>query len=234
MRPPQRPSVLWVGLVAALAGALILNTGGRSLATAALRDALQSALGARGVRVSAESWPPLALWWGRIDELDVRADRVPAGTFELADFRAQFHHLAFDPAALYARRTLILRPGAAGTAEGVVPQAALAATLREQTGVRLERLSLRPGRVLVRAIVNILGADLAVDGGGRLVLGADNTLDFVPDSADAAGGFLTMQSGGAGMRLPVLRLPSLPLGLHLSAVRVGNGVLVLDATTNPL
>ena len=58
-------------------------------------------------------------------------------------------------------------------------------------------------------------------------------MDFEFDGADAGSVSQAAQSGG-GARVPVFRLPSLPLGLRLNAVHAGNGALVLDATTNPL
>jgi hypothetical protein len=235
MPAPQRPTALWSWSVAALSAAVVLNFAAPHLAAAALREAFQRALQAPQVDVAVESWPPVAVWWGRIDRLGLRAARVRAGDLELAEFRAIFRGLRLDPAALYGSRQFVLRAAGPATAQGIVSEAALASLLRRRGGVRLDGVELRPGRLTIDASVPVFGADVPVHGDGRLVLGAGGAIDLVLDRAGggaAAGGML---SGAGVARVPaVLRVPALPIGFHLTAIRITEGALVLDAVRNPL
>jgi hypothetical protein len=84
----------------------------------------------------------------------------------------------------------------------------------------------------------VFGADVPVHGDGRLVLGTGGAIDLVLDRAGvgaAAGGMLSGAAMAGVARVPaVLRVPALPIGFHLTAVRITEGALVLDAVRNPL
>jgi hypothetical protein len=155
------------------------------------------------------------------------------GDQRLEHFSATLGHVQVDPRALYVDRTFVIRTIGSGHAQATVSQDALARALARGPGVRITALTLRPGRVLVKGVIPMLGTDVAVDGAGRLVLSGGGTIDLILERATATT-VATRPTAFKGhvmtTRIPgVVRLPTLPFGLHLTNVRMDDGRLVLDA-----
>ncbi len=235
MARPLRPGALWLWMVGILAAAVGANLVAPVVTAIALKEPLRTLLGASQVDVALETWPPVALWWGSADRMTVLARDVEAGDVRLERFSATFHHLRVDPRALYTDRALVIRSVGFGSAQGTVSQEALARALARQSGVRVDMLVLRPSSALVRGVVRILGIDVAVEGAGRFVLGGTDALDLILDRVTLTeAGSSTTLGGQLTTRIPsVLRIPTLPLGLRLTDVRMDDGGLVLDAATGP-
>jgi hypothetical protein len=220
-----------VGVLAAVVG---VNLVAPVVVGAAMKEPLRKLLMASQVDIAVESWPFAALWWGNVDRLTLLARDVQAGDLRLEQFSATFRQLRVDPRALYANHALVVRSIGSGSARGTVSQEALAVALARQPGVRIDTVVLRPGTVHVRATVRVLGIDVAVDGDGRFVLSGGNTLDLILDQATLSGAGTITLGGQLTTRVPsVLRVPSLPLGLRITDIRVEDGRLVLDAATGP-
>lgn len=235
MVPPGRAGSVWRWSVGILAAALGANLAAPAVVAAAFARSLRTALGTDRVDVAVESWPPPALWWGRVDRMTVRASDVPAGDLRFEQFSASFQGLRFDPRALYADRVFVIRALRSGTAQASVAQAALASALARQPGVRVDGLVLRRGGVTVRGTIRVLGADVAVEGDGALVLNGRDAIDLILDRGTVAGmASSAMLKGRVAARVPsVLRVPPLPLGLRLTGVQMEDGRLLLDASTGP-
>jgi hypothetical protein len=227
---------VWRWSVGVLAAALVANLAAPVVAGAVFARSLRTVLGTDQVDVVAESWPPPALWWGRVDRMVVHARDVIAGDLRLERFSASFRGLRVDPGALYWDRALVIRATGSGTGQATVTQGALASALARQPGVRVDALTLRRGGVTVRGTIRVLGTDIAVEGDGRLVLNGRDAIDLVLDRATVAGAVSSATLNGRLVaRVPsVVRVPSLPLGLRLTAVHMDDGRLLLDASTDPL
>src|SRR5262249_34340214 len=145
------------------------------------------ALATDQVDVVVESWPAPVLWWGRVDQMAVHARDVVVGDLRFERFSASFRGLRVDPRALYAAGALVVRSLQSGIAEAAVGQEALAGALARQRGVRVEAVLLRRDGVTVRGTIQVLGADVAVEGDGRLVLNGPDAIDLILDQATVAG-----------------------------------------------
>ncbi len=219
-----------------LAAALGANLATPAVVGAACARALRTALGTDHVDVVVESWPPPALWWGRVDRMAVRARDATAGDLHFERFSASFLGLRIDPRSLYADRALVIRALQSGTAEATIGQAALAAALARQPGVHVDALELRRGGVTVRGTIRVLGTDVAVEGDGWLVLNGRDAIDLILDRATVAGASSSaVLKGRLVARVPsVVRIPPLPFGLRVTAVHTDDGRLLFDASTGPL
>ena len=235
MVPPGRPGTVWRWSVGILAVALGANLAAPAVVAAAFARPLRTALGTDQVDVAVESRPAPALWWGRVDRMTVRARDVPAGDLRFEQFHGTFLGLRIDPRALYADRALVIRALHSGVAQASVSQAALASALARQPGVHVDALVLRRGGVTVRGTIRVLGADVAVEGDGALVLNGRDAIDLILDQATVAGAASSaVLKGRVVARVPsVMRVPPLPLGLRLTAVHMEDGRLLLDASTGP-
>lgn len=236
MAPPARPGRVWRWSVGILAAALAANLGTPAVVAAALARPLRTALGTNQVDVTVESWPPPALWWGRVDHMTVQARDVSAGDLRFERFRASFLGLRVDPRALYADRTLVIRAIGTGVAQASIAQADLASALSRQPGVRIDELVVRRGGVTVRGTIRIFGADVAVTGEGALVLNGPDAIDLIVERGTVAGvaSPSAIVKGNIAARVPsVVRVPPLPLGLRVTAVQMEDGRLLLDASTGP-
>ncbi len=229
----SRPKRWWWYSVGVLTAALCINLATPVVAAALVGDSLRTFLAAAAVDVTLEAWPTPALWWGRMDRMTVAARDVRAGDQRFEHFSATFGHVQVDPRALFVDRAFVIRTIGSGHAQATVSQDALARALAREPGVRINALTLRPGRVLVQGVIPMLGADVAVDGAGRLVLSEDGTIDLILERATATT-VSTRPTAFKGQvvttRIPgVMRLPALPFGLQLTNVRMDDGRLVLDA-----
>jgi LmeA-like phospholipid-binding len=232
----DRPGSVWrwsVGLLAAVLGA---NLATPPLVGAALARPLRTALGTNQVDVAVESWPPPALWWGRVDHMTVHARDVATGDLRFEGFSASFRGLRIDPGALYAHGSLVVRGLQSGIAQAALGQEALAGALARQRGVRIDALVLKRDGVTVRGAMQVLGTDIAVEGDGRLVLNGPDAIDLILNRATVAGAASSaMLKGRLAARVPsVLRVPPLPLGLRLTGLHMEDGRLLLDASTGQL
>jgi len=231
---PRAPRLgrLWAVVVGALALAVAVNLGTPLVAAAAFRGYLRTLLPSRGLDVRLVARPPLALWWGRVDLVTVAADDVQIGTLQLARFDATLSGVRFDPEALLVHHRVVVDSVRSGVAHATVSQAELAHALVLQPNVRVDSIVLRPGQVLLRGAVRVLGAELPAAGVGHLVLAGDEAIDLVLDHVTVAGGPVPVPVGGAALTLKsVIVVPPLPFGFRLTAVRTDDGVLVLDAGT---
>lgn len=235
MLPPGRPGRLWrwsVGILAAILGA---NLAAPAVVAAALARSLRTTLSTDRVDVVVESWPAPALWWGRVDRMSVLARDVPAGDLRFERFSASFLGLRVDARALYADRAFVVRALRSGLAQASVTQEVLAGALARQPGMRVGALVLRRGGLTVRGTMRVLGADVAVEGDGSLMLNGRGGIDLIVDRATVGGAASSATFKGRGLaRVPsVVRVPPLPLGFRLTAMRVEDGRLLLDASTGP-
>lgn len=230
LRPSGRA---WRWSVGVLAAAIAANLATPSLVGAAFARPLRTVLGTDRVDVAVESWPPPVLWWGRVDRMAVQARDVSAGDLRFERFTASFRGLRIDPRALYTGGTLVIRVPESGIAQATVAQAALAGALARQPGVRVDALVLRRDGLTIRGTIQILGADVAVEGDGQLVLNGPEAIDLILNRATMAGAVSSaMFKGRLATRVPsVLRVPPLPLGLRLTALHMDDGRLLLDAST---
>ena len=230
---PRRPGSVWFWSVGLLAAALAANLATPSLVGAAFARPLRTVLATDQVDVVVESWPAPVLWWGRVDQMAVHARDVVVGDLRFERFSVSFRGLRIDPRALYAAGALVVRSLQSGIAEAAVGQEALAGALARQRGVRVDMLVLRRDGVTVRGTIQVLGADVAVEGDGRLVLNGPDAIDLILDHATVAGAASpAMLKGRLVARVPsVLRVPPLPLGLRLTGLRMEVGRLLLDAST---
>ncbi|HKV45240.1 MAG TPA: DUF2993 domain-containing protein [bacterium] len=232
MPPPPRPGRLWLVAVGVLALAVAVNLGTPLVAAAAFRGYLMALLPSRALDVRLMAWPPLALWWGRVDLLTVAADDVQIGTLQLARFDARLSDMRFDPKALLVQHRVVIDSVRLGVAQATVSQAELAHALVLQPNVRVDSIVLRRDQVLLKGAVRVLGAELPADGVGHLVLNGDTAIDLVLDRVTVAGGAVSMPNGGPALTLKsVIAVPPLPFGFRLTAVRTDDGKLVLDAGT---
>lgn len=231
----DRPGSGWVWSVALLAAALGVNLAAPFLVGAACARALRTALGTGHVDVVVESWPPLALWWGRVDRMVVRARDVPTGDLRFERFSASSRGLHIDPGALYLGGSLVIRAVQSGNAQATVTQAALASALARQPGVHVEALVLRRGGVMLRGTIAVLGIDVAIEGDGQLVLNGRDAIDLILDQTTVAGAASSpVLRGRLAARVPsVVRIPPLPLGFQVTALHMDDGRLLLDASMGP-
>lgn len=232
MAHPPRPGRLWLFAVAVLGVAVAVNLGSPVAAVAALKGYLATLMPSRGMDVRIVAWPPIALWWGRMDLLAVAAHDAQIGTLQMEEFDATFSDLRFDPEALLVHHTLVISALRVGIAHGTISQAELLHALALQPNVRVDSVVLQPGRVFLKGAVRVLGAELPAQGVGHLVLNGDTAVDLVLDHVAAGGGPLPT-SGPSVTLKSVLSVPSLPFGFHLTGVRTGDGRLVLDAGMGP-
>lgn len=218
-----------------LAAALAVNLLAPVVAAAALKAPLQALLGTSQVDVALAAWPPAALWWGSVDRMVVLARDVQAGDLRLDRFSAVLFQVRMDPRALYTNRTLVVRAIGSGHAQATVLQEALAGALARQPGVRVDALVLRPGLATFRGAVHLLGLEVGIEGAGRFVLNGPETIDLILDRVTVTGpGSSGTVGGQLTTRVPsVLRAPTLPWGLRLTDVQMGEGTLLLDAAIGP-
>lgn len=235
MAPPRRPGAPWLWSVGLLAAALGVNLLAPVVTAAALKAPLQTLLGTSQVDVALVAWPPAALWWGSVDRMIVLARDVQAGDLRLERFSAALYQVRLDPRALYTNRALVVRSIGSGRAQAAVPQESVARALARQPGVRVDTLVLRPGAATVRGAVRVLGLEVDIEGTGRFVLNGPETVDLILDRVTVTGaGSLATLGGQLTTRVPsVLRAPTLPFGLRLTDVQMGEGTLLLDAAIGP-
>ncbi len=230
-RRPTRLRLVSTGLVilaAALSGLAPLIAG------AALRVALSRDLRTADVRVGVATWPPPALWAGRIDVLSVAARHLRLGALAVDAFDAQLGGVRLDPRALYLARVLVIRQLRSGVAHVTVSQDALRDLLAARPPLHDVSVGLGPGVVRVGATLPVLGAPLRATGEGHLVLRGGTMVDLVLDRVAVAGIPLPPAAAGevAGAVNPILDVRSLPFSLRLVTLVVGDGRATLDAVVD--
>jgi len=222
---------VWWGAVGLLLVAVLASVTGPWAAASALNTAIAGDVAGGPVEVSVVTWPPPALWWGRVDVLRVHALGLRVGTVRTETFDATFRGLRFDPAALYVQRRVVIRSLGSAAAEVTVRQDALAQALATVPSIRNVGVVLADGRVRLAATVSLFGASLPVAGDGRLALRGGTAVDLVFDRIAVAGVPLPdpVAARVSAAVNPVLDIGALPFGLQLRAVRVTNGEVILDA-----
>lgn len=226
---------VWLLAVGVLAVAVAANLGTPAVAGAALKGYLRSQLPGGSVEVAVQASPPVALWWGRAARVTMVAHNVQLGTLGTERFDVTFETLRFDPQALYLHRALVIRSLRNGSAHATVNQANLTRALARSPTIRVDSVVLQPGRVWVRGAVRALGAEFPAEGLGRLVLNGETAVDLVLDSVVVAGGSLPGSVNGEAITIrSAIVVPRLPFGFRVTAVRVEDGRLVLDAGTGPV
>jgi DUF2993 family protein len=232
-RAAAGPGALWVALVALLGAALFVNLATPPIAGAAMRMAFGRMLGTGAVDVTVAAWPPPSLWWGNIEMLSVTARAVHVGRVDVEGFEATLTHVDLDPGALYGRGIVVVRSLGPGTARVTVSAANLVNAVAGQPAMKDVAVTLRPGAMLLEGPVTILGAKVHASVAGHFVVRDATRLDLVLDQAalgglnippDVASVFMTSVN-------PIVDVGRLPFGLRLTAVRIGDGVVQLDATT---
>jgi hypothetical protein len=230
---PQRvwAGYLWCGVVSVLVLAVLASVTGPWIAASALGVAIAGGVGAGQVRVNVATWPPPAVWWGRVDVLNVTGRDLRIGAVRARAFKATFDGVRVDPVALYLKRRMVVRALDRASATITVGQGALADALAATSSMRDVDVVLGRGRVRVAATVSVLGGSLRASGEGRLVLRRGTAVDLEFDRIAVAGvplpRALTSQVNAAVN--PVLDVGALPFGLRLRAVRVTDGAVTLDA-----
>lgn len=221
----------WWGAVGLLLVAVLASVTGPWVAASALNTAIAGDVAGGPVQVSVATWPPPALWWGRVDLLRVHAVGLRVGTVRTETFDATFQNIRLDPAALYVQRRLVIRALGHAVAEITVRQDALAEALAGIPSLRNVAVVLADGRVRLAATASLFGASLAVVGDGRLALRGGTAVDLLFDRIAVAGVPLpdAVAARVTAAVNPVLDIGALPFGLRLAAVRVTNGEVVLDA-----
>ncbi len=226
---------MWLGAVGLLVVATGISLATPPIADAQLRAALGRTLGTSNIEVRIATWPPPAVWWGKVDVLSVAARHLRVGTLDVDAFDATLNRVRFDPEVLYATRALEIRSLGSGVAHVTVTQDALAALLALQPSLRDVAVTLQSGRVSLGATVSVLGASLRATGDGRLVLRGDTAVDLLLDQIAVAGVHLPAAMMGEVARSvnPVLDVRSLPFGLHLTGLTIAGGRVMLDAVAGP-
>jgi hypothetical protein len=112
-----------------------------------------------------------------------------------------------------------------------VSQDALARLLASRSDVRDASVTLVPGRVMLSAIVFVLGASVPAAAEGRLSLRGSSGVDLILDRLTVAGVGLpeAVRNQVAGDLNPILDARSLPFGMRLVRVQVDEGRVTLDA-----
>ena len=223
--------MVWWGAVALLLVAVAASVTGPWAAASALSTAIGGGAVAGRVRVSVVTWPPPALWWGRVDVLQVHARGLRVGTVRVETFDATLNGIRLDPGALYLQRRLVIRSLGAAVAEVTVGEGALTQALASVPSLREVAVTLADGRVRLAATASLFGASLPVAGEGRLVLRGGTAVDLVFDRIAVSGVPLpdAVAARVAAAVNPVLDIGALPFGLRVQAVRVMDGEVVLDA-----
>ena len=232
---PAWVGVLWWVAVSALLVAVLASVTGPWVAASALNAAIADRAGAGQVRVSVATWPPPAVWLGRVDVLHVTAHELRIGAVRARTFEATLDGVRVAPAALYLKRRMVVRALGRAAAEITVEQGALAAALAATPSLRDVAVVLSDGRVRVAATVSVLGASLRATGDARFALRGDSAVDLVFDRISVAGVPLpaTVDSQVNAAVNPVLNLRGLPFGLRLRSVRVSDGEVTLAAAGAP-
>jgi len=222
---------VWWGAVGLLLVAVLASVTGPWAAASALNTAIAGDVAGGPVEVSVVTWPPPALWWGRVDVLRVHALGLRVGTLRTESFDATFQGIRLDPAALYVQRRVVIRSLGHAVAEITVRQDALAQALAAVPSLRNVAVVLADGQVRLAATASLFGASLPVAGRGRLTLLGGTAVDLTFDRITVAGVPLpdAVAARVNAAVNPVLDIGTLPFGLRLQTVRVTNGEVILDA-----
>jgi hypothetical protein len=218
--------------VALLSAALAASLGAPPLAAAAIRLALVRSLGTGDIAVTVEASSAPALWSGNIGALSVAARSVRIGRLDVAAFDAMLLHVAVDPGRLYGQRELTVRSVGSGVARVTVTANDLARFVETQPSVKQVIVRLTPGTILLDGTVSALGTDFPASVAGHLVVRDATHLDLVIDRFTVMEGIRVppdVAAGLAGSINPILDLGTLPFGLRLTDVTIGQSALVLRA-----
>ncbi|HEV2439399.1 MAG TPA: DUF2993 domain-containing protein [bacterium] len=228
----RRPGALWLTLVAVLALALAASVATPFIAGAAIRAALVRSFGTGDIAVTARAWPAPALWWGNIGTLSVAARALRIGRLDVAAFDAVLARVDVDPGPLYGRRELVVRSVGSGFARVMVTAENLARLVAAQPSVKQVAVHLRPGTMVLDGTVSVLGADFPASVAGHLAVRDAAHLDLVVDRVTVLNGLPVppdVASRLAASINPILDLGSMPFGLRLTKVTIGQGIVMLQA-----